>query len=259
MANAAASSPTHRTDRASAARPLPDDRPSIAVMPFGAPGSDADDRTLSDGIAEDVITELSRFREVMVISRSSSFGCEPFARDVRRVAETLGARYVLEGSVRRAGNNLRITGQLIDSRNEDQIWADRFDETMDDILRMQAEIAARIVASVVPEIHHAEEHRAERLPMGSVAAYELALKAGALLSRGVAAADSYLLSDGIRFAQEAINLDPLCLRAHYALAWGYCRRGALGYAGSTGAAIRPTPYWGTSTCAGCGTATRWPT
>lgn len=248
-------------------------------MPFGNLGNDAEERYLSDGIAEDIITELSRFREVMVIGRSSSFGCEPFARDVRRVAETLGARYVLEGSVRRAAGRLRITGQLIDSQNEDQIWADRFDETMDDILRVQAEIASRIVASVVPEIHHAEEHRAERLPMGSVAAYELALKAGALLSRGVAASDSGLLSDGIRFAQEAIELDPLCLRAHYALAWGATAGGArsatsgsrrtrtssvrprrhYGCAGSISGAIPPTPCWATSTCAGCGTATPSPT
>ena len=109
--------------------PLGRDRPSLAVMPFAnlGGGSPDEDRYFSDGVAEDIITELSRFRELLVIGRSSSFNCEGFASDTARVAQELGVRYVLEGSIRRAGTRLRITGQLVDTHSGDRIWADRHD------------------------------------------------------------------------------------------------------------------------------------
>jgi len=219
------------SDPPAAVAPRPRDRPSIAVLPFSDASGDPEQRYYSDGITEDITTELSRFRELFVIGPNSSFACEPFAADTDRVGRELGVRYVLEGSVRRAGSRLRITAKLTDVRQGEQIWADRHTGALDDILEVQEEIAARIVASIVPEIRYAEQDRAERLPVADVHAYDLALRAHAAISRGVAASDAALLSEGIATAQQAIGLDPACRRAYFALAFGLCRRGAMGYFG----------------------------
>ncbi len=170
--------------------------PSVAVLPFENMSGDPEQRYFSDGITEDIITELSRFREIFVIGRGSSFACEPFAGDIQRVASELGVAYVLAGSVRRAGNRLRISVSLCRA-NGDQIWADRHDGALDDILDVQEEIARRIVGGIAPEIQLAEQARAERVPLADVQAYDLALQAGALITRGVAASDAALLSEGI--------------------------------------------------------------
>ena len=209
----------------------PGDRPCVAVLPFANLAVDPEQRWLSDGITTDIITELSRFREILVIGRSSSFPCEPFASDTARVARQLGARYILEGSVQRSGDRLRITGQLTDSQGGAQIWSDRHDGTMNDLLNLQEEIAARIVGSIVPEIRQAEQIRAERLSVDDVQAYELALRAGALIGRGIAGSDRDLLDQGIALAQQAVAQDPRCGRAWQMLAWGYCRRGVLRFIG----------------------------
>ena len=206
--------------------------PSIAVLPFGNLGGDPAQRYLSDGITEDIITELSCFREILVTARGSSFSCEDFAGDVKRVARELGVRYVLTGGVRRAENRLRLTVRLLDGTTGDQIWADRFDGALDDVLTLQEEIARRIVGSIAPELHFAEQRRAERTPGGDVQAYDLALNAAALIQQGVAANQAAPISEGIALARKAVALDPLCLRAHYAIAWGHCRRGAMGFFGA---------------------------
>jgi TolB-like protein/DNA-binding NarL/FixJ family response regulator len=203
--------------------------PSIAVLRFANLSGDSEQRYLSDGIAEDIIVELSCFRDIFVIGRSSSFACEPIAGDVKRVARELGVHYVLEGGVRRSANRLRITVQLIDGTTGDQIWADRHDGQLGDVLELQEEIARRIVSSIAPEIQSAEQRRAERSPLANLPAYDLALKAGALVDRAVVENDEAMISDGIALANQAIALDPGCLRAHYAVAWGYCRRGAMGF------------------------------
>jgi len=205
--------------------------PTIAVLPFSNLGGDPAQRYLSDGITEDIITELSCFREISVTSRGSSFSYEDFAGDVTRVARELGVRYVLMGGIRRAENRLRLTVRLLDGISGDQIWADRFDGALDDVLTLQEEIARRIVASIAPELHFAEQRRAERMPGGDVQAYDLALKAAALIQQGVAAGQAAPVSEGIALARKAVTLDPLCLRAHYAIAWGHCRRGAMGFFG----------------------------
>jgi TolB-like protein/DNA-binding NarL/FixJ family response regulator len=206
--------------------------PSIAVLPFGNLGGDPGQRYLSDGITEDIITELSCFREISVISRGSSFSYEDFAGDVKRVARELGVRYVLTGGVRRAENRLRLTVRLLDGGTGDQIWADRFDGTLDDVLTLQEEIARRIVGSIAPELHFAELRRAERNPGGDVEAYDLALNAAALIQQGVATGQAEPITEAIALARKAVALDPLCLRAHYAIAWGHCRRGAMGFFGA---------------------------
>jgi TolB-like protein/DNA-binding CsgD family transcriptional regulator len=206
--------------------------PSIAVLPFSNLGGDPAQRYLSDGITEDVITELSCFRELSVIARGSSFSYEDFAGDVKRVARELGVRYVLTGGVRRAENRLRLTVRLIDGASGDQIWADRFDGTLDDVLTLQEEIARRIVGSIAPELDFAELRRAERNPGGDVEAYDLALHAAALIQQGVVSGLAEPITEAIALGRKAVALDPLCLKAHYAIAWGHCRRGAMGFFGA---------------------------
>ncbi|MGE5200435.1 MAG: LuxR C-terminal-related transcriptional regulator [Acidobacteriota bacterium] len=203
--------------------------PSIAVLPLSNLSGDPEQRYLSDGITDDIITELSSFRDIFVIGRSSSFACEPFAGDVKRVARELGVQYVLEGSVRRAGDRLRISVGLVDGASGERIWADRYDGELKDVLDLQAEIARRIVGSIAPEIHFAEQQRIERAAPANPAAYDLALRASALIGRGIAAEDRAPIREGIELAQRAVTLDPQCLRAHYALAWGYCRLGVMGH------------------------------
>ena len=206
--------------------------PSIAVLPFLNLDGDPAQRYLSDGITEDIITELSCFREIGVIARGSTFSCEDFAGDVKRVARELGARYVLTGGLRRAENRLRLTARLLDGTSGDQIWADRFDGALDDVLALQEQIARRIVGSIAPELHFAELRRAERNPGGDVEAYDLALHAAALIDQGTVSGQAEPITEGIALARRAVALDPLCLRAHYAIAWGHCRRGAMGFFGA---------------------------
>lgn len=205
-----------------------DDRPSMAVLPFTSLDEAKSGHYFSDGVTEDIILELSRYRELLVIGRTSSFGYESASGDTNHIARELGVRYLLHGSIRRAGDRVRISSQLIDASVGDQIWADRQDGTIDNLLDLQAEIASRIAGSIVPEIEQAERRRAEHRPIANAAAYDLALRAGAQIERGISPPDAELLSAGIRLAQKAIEIDPLCRRAHYALAWGYCRRGVIG-------------------------------
>jgi TolB-like protein len=160
---------------------LTTDRPSLAVLPFAADPS-ADGRYFSDGVTEDIVTELSRFRELAVVCASSSFRLEQLSDDPARIARVLEVRYILRGSIRHAGNQLRITGQLIDPASGHQIWADRYDGSIENLLDLQAEIAGRIVASIVGEIERSELDHAHRHQATNAAAYDLALRAGALLA-----------------------------------------------------------------------------
>ena len=127
-------------------------RPSIAVLPFDNMSRDADQDFLADGIVEDVITELSRFRDLTVIARNSSFSFRGQALDIRKIAQELDVRYVVEGSVRRAGDRLRLTAQLIDAADGSHVWAGRWDRTMADLFDLQDELTQAIVTAVAPEI-----------------------------------------------------------------------------------------------------------
>jgi len=135
------------------------ERPSIAVLPFANMSGDPEQEYFADGIAEDIITELSRFRSLFVIARNSSFTYRGQATDVRKVAKELGVRYVLEGSVRRAGSRIRITAQLIDATNGHHVWADRYDRDLTDLFAVQDEATRRIIGSIAPGIVMAEIQR----------------------------------------------------------------------------------------------------
>jgi adenylate cyclase len=151
--------------------PLPD-KPSIAVLPFQNMSGDPEQEYFADGIAEDVLTTLSKIQELLVIARNSSFVFKGHARDIREIGRILGARYVLEGSVRKAGNRVRLTAQLIDSLNGSHVWADRFEGNLGDVFELQDRITQDIVAALEVQLTHGEEARVWRKRSGSPLVYE---------------------------------------------------------------------------------------
>jgi adenylate cyclase len=168
--------PLAETARTRAPLPLPD-KPSLAVLPFQNMTGDAEQDYFVDGIVEEITTAISRLPWLFVIARNSSFTYKGRAVDVKQVARELGVRYVLEGSVRKAGNRVRITGQLIDTASGAHIWADRFDGALDDIFELQDQVASGVVGAIEPKLRSAEIERAIRKPTESLDAYDLHLRA----------------------------------------------------------------------------------
>jgi TolB-like protein/class 3 adenylate cyclase len=156
------------------------EKPSIAVLPFQNMSADPEQEYFADGMVEDIITALSRFKSLFVIARNSSFTYKGKAVDIKQVGRELGVRYVLEGSVRKAGGNVRITGQLIDSDTGSHLWADRFDGSLEDVFELQDQVTTRVVSAIAPKITEAEIERARRKPAGSLDGYDLYLRALAL-------------------------------------------------------------------------------
>jgi adenylate cyclase len=143
------------------------DKPSIAVLPFANLSNDPEQEFFSDGIADDIITALSRYPSLLVIARNSSFSYKNIVVDMKRVGRELGVRYVLEGSVRKAGSHIRVTGQLIETQTATHIWADRFDGDITDVFAVQDEITQAVTTAIAPAIADAERQRALRRPPGS--------------------------------------------------------------------------------------------
>ena len=168
-----------RVDRsAGQARPalaLPD-KPSIAVLPFQNMSGDPEQEYFADGMVEEIITALSRMRWLFVIARNSSFTYKGRAVDVKQVGRELGVRYVLEGSVRKAANRVRITGQLIDAATGAHLWADRFEGALEDIFDLQDQVTASVVGAIAPKLEQAEIERAKRKPTESLDAYDYYLR-----------------------------------------------------------------------------------
>jgi adenylate cyclase len=215
------------TDVAEPDEPLPlPDKPSIAVLAFENMSGDPEQEYFADGIAEDVITALSRFRSLFVIARNSSFTYKGQAVVITQVARELGVRYVVEGSVRKAGNRVRITAQLIDAANGNHLWADRFDGSLDDVFDLQDQITEQIVIAVEPEIHVRERERAERKTPESLDAWEL-------MQRGLSHFYRFNKNDrteAVRLFQEAAVLDPGFAAAHAHLAYALWNSMQYGYA-----------------------------
>ena len=165
-------------ESASAARPslsLPD-KPSIAVLPFQNMSGDPEQEYFADGMVEEIITALSRIRWLFVIARNSSFTYKGRAVDVKQVGREFGVRYVLEGSVRKSGNRVRITGQLIDTSIGVHLWAERFDGGLEDIFDLQDQVTASVVGAIAPRLEQAEIERAQRKPTESLDAYDYYLR-----------------------------------------------------------------------------------
>src|SRR5260370_2343558 len=163
--------PDETTDANSAVQlpaPAPSDKPSIAVLPFQNLSGDPEQEYFADGLVDDITTALSRFRALSVIASNSSFTYKGKAVDIKQVGHQLGVRYVLEGSVRKAGTRLRINGQLIDVATGAHLWADRFDGFLDDIFDLQDKVTQQVVGAIAPEVDRAEMERASRRPVGNI-------------------------------------------------------------------------------------------
>ena len=174
---AAIAKPAPQEVATTASAPALPDKPSIAVLPFTNMSGDPEQEYFADGMAEDIITALSRFNRLFVIARNSTFTYKGRAVDVRQVARELGVRYVLEGSVRKAGSRLRITGQLIDAATGAHLWADRFDGALEDVFDLQDRITASVVGAIAPTVLKAEIERARRKPVDNLDVYDLYLRA----------------------------------------------------------------------------------
>lgn len=194
-------------DASSVQQPRLDD-PSLAVLPFANLSGEPAQDYLSDGITEDVINGLSRFAGLAVIARNSSFTYKARAVDVREAGEQLGVRYIVEGSVRRFEDRLRITAQLVDAQSGIQRWSERFDRSVGDIFAVQDEIAQSIVGIVVAHLSQAEIERISRKQAGSWTAYELTLQGDQALIRAEQFWDARHVYDARRLYAEALRIDP---------------------------------------------------
>jgi adenylate cyclase len=185
-------------------------KPSIAVLPFTNMSGDPEQQYFSDGITEDMITELSRFRDLFVIARNSSFQYRDKAVDVKRVGRELGVQFVVEGSVRRFGNRVRISAQLIDAASGHHLWAERYDREFADVLAVQEELAHAIAATVGSGVEAAGRDRAIRRSPASLTAYDLVLRAKALMFKFTR--DE--MEEARALSLRAIEIDPTNARAH---------------------------------------------
>jgi len=209
--DAAAKSPSAA---AQPALPLPD-KPSIAVLPFANMSGDPDQEYFADGMVEEIITALSRIRWLFVIARNSSFTYKGLAVDVKQVGRELGVRYVLEGSVRKAGGRVRITAQLIDALSGAHLWADRFDGSLEDVFELQDRVAISVAGVIEPTLRQAEIERARRKRPDSLDAYDLYLRALPFAYTSMPEDADKALG----FLEQAIKLEPDFAVAHAIIAW----------------------------------------
>ena len=180
------------------------DKPSVAVLPFQNMSGDPQQEYFVDGLVEDITTALSRIRSLFVIARNSSFAYKGKSPDIRQVGRELGVRYVLEGSVRKAGDRVRLTGQLIDATTGVHIWADRFESTLENVFDLQDRMTGSVVAAIEPKLRMAEIERALRKPTENLQAYDLVLRALPNLRQLTRES----LEEAIRLLRRAIAIDP---------------------------------------------------
>jgi TolB-like protein/Tfp pilus assembly protein PilF len=201
------------------------DKPSIAVLPFTNMSGDPEQEYFSDGMVEEIITALSRMRSLFVVARNSSFYYKGRPISMKQVGRELGVRYVLEGSVRKAANRLRITGQLIDTETGAHLWADRFDGDMEDIFDLQDQVTAKVVGAIAPKLDEAEIERIRSKPTESFDAYDYFLRGMAGLHKWSREGNDEALAHFYR----AIELDPNYAAAHGLAARTYLQRNAGGW------------------------------
>ena len=197
---------------ASQALALPD-KPSIAVLPFQNMSGDPEQEYFADGMVEDIITSLSRFKSLFVIARNSSFTYKGKAVDIKQVGRELGVRYVLEGSVRKAGNRVRITGQLIEATTGRHLWADRFDGGLEDVFGLQDQITTSVVGLIAPTLEQAEIERARQKPTDRLDSYDFYLRGMALANKRGS------LPEAREFFRKAFERDPEYGAAYAMAAW----------------------------------------
>ncbi|MFN0163924.1 MAG: adenylate/guanylate cyclase domain-containing protein [Burkholderiales bacterium] len=214
---------------APSAKPVADDgalpdKPSIAVLPFTNMSGDAEQDFFTDGVTEDIITELSRFRSLFVIARNSTFTYKGKAVDTRTVAKDLGVRYVLEGSIRKAGNRIRVTGQLIDAPTGSHVWAEKYDRVLEDIFELQEELTRSIVGAISSAVAIAEVEEARQRKRANPGAYERVLRAKGLALDALRRNDLALADQAIDEANAALALEPDNVPAFCTLAYAHWQR-----------------------------------
>jgi TolB-like protein len=201
------------------------DKPSIAVLPFQNMSGDPEQEYFADGMVEDIITGLSRSKSLFVIARQSTFTYKGKAVDIKQVGRELGVRYALEGSVRKAGNRVRITGQLIDTATRVHLWADRFDSLLEDIFDLQDRVTSSVIGAISPQLERSEIARAQRKPTESLQAYDSYLRALASLYRFTREENI----EALKLTKIANGLDPEFALSYALGATCYIQRKAFGW------------------------------
>ncbi len=209
------------------------DKPSIAVLPFINMSGDPEQEYFSDGITEDTITELSRFRSLFVIARNSSFAFKGQSVNVGKIGKELGVAYLVEGSVRKAGNRVRVTAQLVEAATGNHLWAERYDRNLDDIFAVQDEVTASIVATLVGQIEDIGRQRATQMSTENLAAYDCVLRGEQHLAEGSMAE----VLDARKMFERAIELDPRYARSWAGLALSYMDEYLSGWTTAPEAAV----------------------
>jgi adenylate cyclase len=207
-------------DRPSQPPVLPD-KPSIAVLPFQNISADPEQEYFADGMVEEIITALSRFRSLFVIARNSSFTYKGKSVDIKQVGRELGVRYVLEGSVRKVRDRVRITGQLIEAATGTHLWADRFEGGLEDVFGLQDQVTTSVVGLIAPRLEQAEFERARQKPTEKLDSYDFYLRGAALLHQRSSVTEAY------EFFKKAVEHDPEYATAHAMVAWTWMARQAV--------------------------------
>src|SRR5271169_1246036 len=207
----------------------PAERPAVAVLPFQNLGGDAEAEFFLDSVAEDLITELARARWFSIVARNTSFSYKGKGADAKQLARELGVRYVVEGSLRKAGNRVRIGCQLVEAASGQHLWADRFDGTLEDSFDLQDEITESVIGSVAPVLRVAEVERARRKPEASLDVYDLTLRA--LPAAFAETAEDN--KEALRLLAEALDADPAYPTANAIAAWCRQQRHLMNWPGAT--------------------------
>ena len=207
------------SDCAAGAAAVPD-KPSIAVLPFQNMSGDPEQEYFVDGMAEDIITALSRFPTLLVIARNSSFTYKGKAVDIKQVGRELGVRYVLEGGVRKGGNRIRITAQLIDASTGNHVWADRYDRELTDVFAVQDEITATITARLGTSIERVEIDVSGRKSPSNLGAYDYYLRARAFRHNSSGREEDL---QARAFCEKAIEIDPQFAPPYAEASYSYSR------------------------------------
>ena len=221
---AAAAAVDHPEESPKPALALPD-KPSIAVLPFANLSSDPEQEYFTDGMVEDIITGLSRSKSLFVIARHSTFTYKGKAVDIKQVGRELGVRYVLEGSVRKAGNRVRITAQLIEAATGAHLWADRFDSQLEDIFDLQDQVTSNVIGAIFPQLERAEIERAKRKPTESLQAYDYYLRALSSIYQFTREENI----EALKLSQAANLIDPKFAAAYAIGAYCYLQRKLFGW------------------------------
>ena len=215
----AGTEPTAGASVGGTAAPSLPDKPSIAVLPFTNMSGDPEQEYFSDGLAEDIITALSHWHSFPVIARNSSFSFKGQQVRVQKIAEELEARYILEGSVRKSGERLRITAQLIDSQSGHHVWAERFDRQLEDVFDIQDEITTRIAATIMPELETFEHRRSTIKPTEDLNAWDFYLRGMETFHDETCESTAA----SVRMFQSSVDLDPNYCDAWARLGWSHAR------------------------------------